>query len=221
MTRLVRVWDVPVRLFHWLLVVLVVLSFVTGKLGGNWLQWHFRSGYCILALVLFRVAWGFVGSETARFRNFLGGPARAVVYARSLLRGARMFHAGHNPMGGLMVALMLALLLVQTASGLFADDDAGTTGPLAEKVAESTSKLLTRIHKINVNVILVCVALHVCAALLYLFLKKDNLIRPMFTGTKLAPDDHPDPVFAGPLSAAIVLALSAAFVAWLILDFAR
>src|SRR5512134_348932 len=125
MARLVRVWDLPVRLFHWLLVVLVVFSYTTGKLGGNSLQWHFRSGYCILALVLFRIAWGLFGSQTARFSDFIHGPKRVFSYARSLARGASMFHAGHNPMGGLMVVLMLVLLLVQATTGLFVDDDAG------------------------------------------------------------------------------------------------
>ena len=221
MTRLVRVWDLPVRLFHWLLVLLVVISFTTGKLGGNWLEWHFRSGYCILALVLFRIVWGLFGSQTARFSDFIHGPKRVFSYALSLMRGATMFHAGHNPMGGLMVVLMLVLLLVQATTGLFVDDDAGNTGPLSAKVSGATVSLLTTIHRINVDIILVCVALHVCAALFYLLVKKDNLIKPMFTGTKLVPDDHPAPAMSGTLPALIVVALSAAFVAWLVLVYAR
>ena len=168
MPRLARVWDLPVRLFHWLLVLLVVVSFTTGKLGGNWLEWHFRSGYCILALVLFRIVWGLFGSQTARFSDFIHGPKRVVSYALSLMRGATMFHAGHNPMGGLMVVLMLVLLLVQATTGLFVDDDAGNTGPLSAKVSGATVSLLTTIHRTNIDIILVCVALHVCAALFYL-----------------------------------------------------
>jgi cytochrome b len=133
MARVVQVWDLPVRLFHWLLVVLLVVSFTTGKLGGNWLAWHFRSGYCILALVLFRIIWGVAGSQTARFSDFIKGPEGVFTYARSLIRGAGMFHAGHNPMGGLMIVLMLVLLLVQATTGLFVDDDNGTRAPLADK----------------------------------------------------------------------------------------
>jgi len=221
MPRNVQVWDLPVRLFHWLLVVLVVISFTTGKLGGNWMAWHFRSGYCILALVLFRIAWGLFGSQTARFSDFIHGPKRVLTYARSLLKGASMFHAGHNPMGGLMVALMLALLLVQTTTGLFTDDDAGTRAPLADKVSDTVVSQLSTIHRININIILACVALHICAALFYLFVKKDNLIKPMITGHKLVPDDHPAPAIHGPVPALIVVALSAAFVAWLVLVYAR
>jgi cytochrome b len=217
----VRVWDLPVRLFHWLLVLLVVISFTTGKLGGNWLSWHFKSGYCILALVLFRVAWGLFGSQTARLSDFIHGPMRVVEYASSLMRGASMFHTGHNPMGGLMVVLMLALLLVQATTGLFVDDDAGTTGPLSGKVSGAVVSLFTTVHRININILLVCVALHVCAALFYLLVRKDNLIKPMFTGTKMVPDGHPEPTLSGTLPALIVVALSAAFVAWLVLVYAR
>jgi cytochrome b len=221
MARVVRVWDLPVRLFHWLLVVLVTFSFVTGYIGGNALPWHMRSGYCILALVLFRVVWGVVGSRTARFSDFIRAPSHVIGYARSLVKGASMFHAGHNPLGGLMVLLMLVLLLVQATTGLFVDDDAGTRAALADKASDAIVSLFTRIHRINTNVILVCIALHVCAALFYLFVRRDNLIRPMFTGTKLAPDDHVAPALTGPLPALLVLALSAAFVAWLILVYAR
>ncbi|MEO7761679.1 MAG: cytochrome b/b6 domain-containing protein [Casimicrobiaceae bacterium] len=221
MPRLVQVWDLPVRLFHWLLVLLVVISFTTGKLGGSWLAWHFRSGYCILALVLFRIAWGLFGSQTARFSDFIHGPKHVLTYARALLQGGSMFHSGHNPMGGLMVVLMLALLLVQTATGLFADDDAGTRAPLADKVSDAIVSQLTTIHKININIILACVALHICAALFYLWFKRDNLIKPMFTGTKIVPDEHPAPSMSSPLPALLTLAVSAAFVAWLVLVYAR
>ena len=221
MPRLERVWDLPIRLFHWLLVVLVVFSFTTGKLAGDWLPWHFRSGYCILALVLFRIAWGLFGSQTARFSDFIHGPKRVFSYALSLVRGAGMFHAGHNPMGGLMVVLMLVLLLIQAVTGLFVDDDAGTTGPLAGKVSSALVSRLTSLHHFNIDILVVCVALHVFAALFYLLVRKDNLIKPLFTGTKLVPDEHPAPALSGTLPALITLALSAAFVAWLVLVYAR
>jgi len=221
MARAVVVWDLPVRVFHWLLVLLVVISFTTGKLGGNWLTWHFRSGYMILALVLFRIVWGLVGSRTARFSDFMRGPGHIYNYARSLFSGASMFHGGHNPLGGLMVVLMLALLLLQATTGLFVDDDAGTRAPLADKVPDAVVGLLTTVHRININVILGCVALHICAALFYLLVKKDNLIKPMVTGRKVAPDDYVDPAMSGLLPAVLVLAFSAAFVAWLVLVYSR
>ena len=221
MPRVVKVWDLPVRLFHWLLVVLIVVSFTTGKLGGNWLAWHFRSGYCILALVLFRIVWGVAGSQTARFSDFIRGPKGVFTYARSLFGGVSMFHAGHNPMGGLMIVLMLALLLVQATTGLFVDDDAGTRAPLADKASDAIVSLFTTIHRININVILVCVALHVCAALFYLLVRKDNLIVPMITGRKAIPDDQPAPALSGVLPALVIVALTGAFVAWLVLVYPR
>jgi cytochrome b len=221
MARIVRVWDLPVRLFHWLLVLLVAFSLTTGYIGGNALPWHMRSGYCILALVLFRIAWGLFGSQTARFSDFVRGPSHVIGYARSLAKGASMFHAGHNPLGGLMVVLMLLLLLAQATTGLFVDDDAGTRAALADKASDAVVRLFTTVHRVNVNVILACIALHVGAALFYLFVKKDNLIAPLFTGAKLAPDEHPQPALRGPLPALVLLALSAAFVGWLILVYAR
>jgi cytochrome b len=219
--RIVAVWDLPVRLFHWTLVLLVVISFTTGKLGGNWLAWHFRSGYCILALVLFRIVWGLFGSQTARFTDFIRGPRKVYEYGRSLVRGAGMVHAGHNPLGGLMVVLMLALLLVQATTGLYVDDDAGTRAPLADTASEAIVTLFTRIHRININIIVACVVLHVSAALFYLFVRKDNLIGPMITGRKTMPDGHAEPALSGIAPAVILVALAAAFVAWLVLVYPR
>jgi cytochrome b len=221
MTHVVKVWDLPVRLFHWSLVLLIVFSFTTGKLGGNWMEWHLRSGYCILALVLFRIVWGLTGSQTARFSDFIHGPKRVLGYARSLLGGKAPFHAGHNPMGGLMIVLMLILLLVQATTGLFADDEIATRGPLADKVSDAVVSLCSRVHLININVILACVALHVCAALFYLTVKKDNLIKPMFTGIKAIPDDQPAPSLSGHAPAVIIIALAATFVVWLVKFYPR
>src|SRR5689334_4691000 len=122
----VRVWDAPVRLFHWALAILVVFSYVTGKLGHSWMSWHLKSGYAILALLLFRLAWGFAGSATARFPRFVRSPAIALEYGRGLLRGTPARVTGHNPLGGWMVLALLAILLLQAATGLFADDDIAT-----------------------------------------------------------------------------------------------
>src|SRR4029079_16675693 len=129
MTRIVRVWDLPVRLFHWLLVLLVAISLTRGYIGGTALPWHMRSGYCILALVLFRIVWGLMGSQTARFSDFIRGPSHVIGYARSLVKGASMFHAGHNPLGGLMVVLMLLLLLLPATTRFVVDDDGAPPAP--------------------------------------------------------------------------------------------
>ena len=215
-TRMARVWDLPVRLFHWTLVILMVASFTTGKIGGNWLVWHFYSGYLILALVLFRIVWGLIGSDTARFAGFVRGPSHVFAYARSMLGGPPQFHAGHNPLGGLMVVLMLILLLTQATTGLFVDDEIATRGPLADKVADATVALMTRIHRININVLLAAVGLHITAALFYLFVKKDNLIVPMFTGMKTLPPGHPEPALRNGLIALVVAAIALGFVIWLV-----
>jgi cytochrome b len=212
--RALRVWDLPVRLFHWALVVLVIVSVTTAQIGGNAMQYHEWSGFTILTLVLFRLLWGFAGSTYARFGAFLRGPRAALDYARTLLRGTPAFHPAHNPLGGWMIVLLLASLLVQTGTGLFANDDVMLEGPLADHVSKETSDLLTRIHHINFSVLLALVTVHVGAALYYLRAKRENLILPLVTGRKQVPEGLPVPDRrGGPLwLAAALLALSAAIV---------
>jgi cytochrome b len=215
----VPVWDLPVRLFHWVLVALVVFSFVTAQIGGNAMQYHEWSGFTILALVVFRVAWGFAGGTHARFVDFLRGPRAVLAYAGALLRGEPRFFAGHNPLGGWMVVALLACLLVQTGTGLFANDDIMIEGPLAKHLSKETSDLLTGIHHANFAVLATLVSLHVAAALYYLLVKRDNLIRPMFTGRKQPPQgaDAPPATRGSTLLAAALLAVCAGGV-WLLVN---
>lgn len=183
--RDVFVWDVPVRLFHWTMVVLIAVSWITAELGS--MTWHMRSGYAILALVVFRLLWGFFGSRHARFASFVRGPAAVLAYARSIRSGAAVVHPGHNPLGGWSVLALLIVVLVQACTGLFANDDIATEGPMVRYVSAATSSLLTSVHHINFNVLLGLVGLHVAAVLFYLLVKRDNLIVPMFTGRKRLP----------------------------------
>lgn len=184
------VWDLPVRLFHWALVLLVIAQITTATIGGNAMQWHARGGYAILTLVLFRVAWGVFGGTHARFRDFVRGPGAVVRYARSLLRTPPSPHRGHNPLGGWSVLAMLGSLLVQAVSGLFANDDVMMEGPLAKYVSARASEIATLVHEINSAVLLSLIALHVLAVLFYLIGRKDNLIVPMITGRgRLADPD--------------------------------
>src|SRR5437879_2426896 len=134
----VRVWDLPVRLFHWMLVVLLVVSYVSAKAGGDWMQLHFWSGYSILTLVLFRIAWGFLGSTTARFSSFVRGPAAGLAHLREVLGSGRPHETGHNPVGGAMVVVLLLAVLLQAGAGLFsADTDMGTVnGPLSRLIPD-------------------------------------------------------------------------------------
>jgi len=213
-----RVWDLPVRLFHWALVGLIATSWISAEIGGNAMQIHQWSGMSILTLVLFRVLWGFLGSTRARFSDFVRGPRAALRYGRELLRGHAPFFPGHNPLGGWMVLALLASLLLQAGTGLFANDDIMLEGPLAKHISKETSDWLTGIHQVNVIVLLALVGLHVVAALLYLMVRRENLILPMLNGRKpLAHGREFDPPRGGPLwLAGLLLAACAAAVAWVV-----
>ncbi len=214
---MIRIWDLPTRLFHWVLVLLVVFSVVSAKVGGNWLDWHMRSGYCILALVLFRIMWGFAGSHHARFVNFVRPPSAIVAYLRGMRDGSAVAQAGHNPLGALSVVAVLLVLLLQASTGLFANDSIASEGPLARLVSSGTSDLLTRVHKINQYVIFVLIGLHLAAIAYYYFARRENLVVPMFTGDKsdatLVPaiDDTKVRV-----RAAILLAIAAALAGYVV-----
>ena len=190
-TRTVRVWDFPTRLFHWTLVLLMLISWRTGETGGEWLRYHFWSGYAILTLVLFRIVWGVVGGTHARFGNFVRGIPSALHHVRELLRPGPTSDVGHNAVGGWMVVMLLLVLLVQTATGLFADDDIVTTGPLGDLVSSSARARLTTIHKYNFELIQILAGIHILAVLAFLVVKRQNLVGAMITGRKrgLAPTD--------------------------------
>lgn len=180
----ILVWDLPTRLFHWLLVALLTASFVTAKSGGNAMQYHEWSGIMILALLVFRTIWGFVGSQPSRFRDFVKGPTAVWRYAIALVKGNAARYLGHNPLGGWSVLAMLLVLLLQACLGLFANDDIVTEGPLYLWVNKRTSDWLTGIHKLNQYVIMVLAAVHLLAVLYYFFVKHENLLKPMITGIK-------------------------------------
>lgn len=214
----VRVWDLPTRLFHWLLAALAVFSFITGKAGGSWMEWHLRSGYAILALLLFRVAWGFFGSHTSRFATFLRGPRAFAEHAHAVLARRHLPSHGHNPMGGWMIVLMLAALLVQASTGLFADDEIATQGPLAAKVSNAAVERLSELHSWNSWAVLVLAAVHVATIGAYQWLLKDDLVAPMVTGWRPADPRWPAHAFRerAPGWAVALAAASAGFVYWLV-----
>ncbi|MGH8764530.1 MAG: cytochrome b/b6 domain-containing protein [Burkholderiales bacterium] len=210
--NLVRVWDAPVRLFHWLLVLLFAFMFFSGKSGSEWLDWHVRAGYAVFALLLFRVLWGFAGSTHARFGGFLAGPKVCIECLQHLLKRTPLPYAGHNPLGGWMVVVLLLSLLFQVGTGLFANDDLLFEGPLASLVSKATSDRLSGWHVWNFNLLLLLAALHIVAVLYHWLFMKENLIGAMFTGMKRMPAGAAEGVvvrFASSWLALVLLAVAA------------
>ncbi len=211
--RPVLVWDVPTRLFHWLAVVLVAGGYATWRL--NWMDWHVRIGETLLALVLFRLLWGCFGSETARFRNFMASPAAAIRHLRHVLRREADLQAGHNPAGGWMVMLLIALMLGETLSGLYLNNDIADEGPLTQWVPAAIANAISALHSILWDVLLAAVALHLLAIALYAVAKGHNLLLPMLTGRKRLPASVAAPRLAPAALALFLLAVSAAAAALL------
>jgi cytochrome b len=178
----IRLWDLPTRVFHWSLVVAVLTAFVTGQIGGDWIEVHAKAGLAIMGLVVFRLVWGVVGSTHARFQTFVPSPAKIKAYVKGQWQGV-----GHNPLGALSVMALLGLLAVQAGTGLFSNDDIDFTGPLFALIDSSLSNRLTGFHVLLSNLLLGLMALHLVAIVFYIRFKKDNLLKPMVTGWKDVP----------------------------------
>lgn len=183
--RRMKVWDLPVRLFHWAIVVLLFAAWLTQDL--NRMDLHMWIGESILALLLFRLVWGVIGSDTARFTRFLRSPVAALRHLAHLPRREPDLEIGHNAAGGWMVLVMLLVIGVQTATGLFSNDDGDTEGPLRHLISKDQSDWLSHIHYLNFKVIEAIIVLHIVAIVAYAVVKRHNLLRPMVTGTKLMP----------------------------------
>jgi len=179
----VRIWDLPTRVFHWLLVLCVVGLVVSGQLGGSAMQWHFRLGYVVLALLLFRLVWGFVGGRWSRFGVFVRAPGVVLRYLRGQVTPE--MEAGHNPLGAWSVLGLLAVGLVQVGTGLFSDDEIFNSGPLSHLVSSDWVSLSTWVHtEVSKVVLIALVLLHVAAIVYYRVAKRRDLVRSMLTGDK-------------------------------------
>jgi cytochrome b len=211
--EMAQVWDLPTRLFHWLLVALIALQYCSGEFGWPSMQWHYRCGYATLALVVFRILWGLFGSQTSRFGDFVRGPRALLRYLAALRRGGAALRSGHNPLGGWSVVLMLASVALQAASGLFASDDISEDGPLAARVSDATVALMTRIHAWNRYALLVLIGLHLCAIAAYA-LRGTNLVAPMWSGRAQGKLERP--LRFAPAWLALVLVALAAAAVWLL-----
>jgi cytochrome b len=212
------VWDLPLRLFHWLLVLTLGGLWATGEAGFDWMQVHMYLGYFVIGLLLFRIIWGFVGPRHARFSSFVSSPAAIWRYAKGLAAGTMIQTVGHNPLGGIMVIVMLLLVGFQATTGLFATDDIVWTGPYNGAVSSATAETLTSLHHRNFNFILAAVALHIMAIAFYFLVKKQNLVGAMFHGRKLAAHvpDHEAITKSEIVKAVIVIVISAGLVYWML-----
>jgi cytochrome b len=214
MSSKVRVWDLPTRLFHWLLAAAVIGLVITANVGGAAMAWHFRLGYTALSLLLFRLVWGVVGGHWSRFSTFLYSPATLWRYMTG--RGRPEHSLDHNPMGALSVFGMLVFLLLQVATGLFSDDEISAYGPLGKFVSNDTVESATFYHtNVGKFVVLALIATHLIAIAYYVFIKENSLVRPMLSGDKatevLVPPSRDDG--ASRLLALAIYAMCASLVA--------
>ena len=207
-----KLWDAPVRIVHWLLVVLIGFSWWA---SDDHLNWHRWSGYTILGLVVFRIYWGFAGAGAAKFSSFVRGPRETLAYVRTLGERAPSNVPGHNPLGAWSVLAFLLALVVQVTTGLFTVDlDGFESGPLSHLVSYDLGRRFAEIHELSFRVLQALVVLHVAAVLFYLFYKRTDLIRPMITGRRAFPSD---PGLAGAPAWRLVLGvILAAGLAWFV-----
>ncbi|MFM5905989.1 MAG: cytochrome b/b6 domain-containing protein [Novosphingobium sp.] len=212
--RKTRLWDLPVRLVHWSFVVLLPLLWWSAE--EHDVDLHKTLGYVMLALVLFRIIWGFIGSSNARFASFVKGPSAVFGYLRKTFGGENEVHAGHNPAGGWSVVILLLLLATQVGIGLFTQDVDGTaSGPLTYLVSYETADTMRERHELIFNLIILFVIVHLAAIIFYSVVRKDRLVPPMVTGSRDLPESVEAPRIAPLWKAALALAFAAAFAWWI------
>ena len=203
----VRVWDPYVRAFHWLLVIGIAASWISGENG--WMETHYQIGLAVGGLVIFRILWGLVGSRTARFSHFIKGPGAVIAYTKTMFARKPSHAFGHNAGGGLMVLVLLLAVGIQAFSGLFNDDDVLFEGPFYDDVSDSMTHLAGFVHAWLFDILLALIALHILVIAMYAFWKRENLVRAMVTGRALLPKESGEADFASPLRALIVAAIAA------------
>lgn len=204
-------WDIPTRLFHWLIVVCIPLSWWSAE-NENY-ELHEWLGYSVIVLVISRVAWGFVGSRHSRFRDFLVGPRAILAY----LRGLGAASVGHNPLGGWSVIALLSLLLLQAISGLFNSDDVFFTGPLYYGASVALRDAMGLVHELAFDLLLALVSLHILAVLYHQYVRKEPLLQAMVRGRAQGREGEAAPV---PAWRAVPLVLLVALALWGVLQLA-
>lgn len=213
----VRIWDLPTRIFHWVLAATVLCSIVSARVGGSAMEWHFRFGYLALMLLAFRVLWGLVGGRWSRFASFVYAPSTVLRQLRGKAAAAERLDVGHSPTGALSVFALLGLLMVQVTTGLVADDEVVSVGPLNRYVSSAVASQATSWHAdIGQWILIGLLVLHVVAIAYYRVKKRVDLVGPMITGDKALPADTPASADGGRqrLRALVVLALCVALTGW-------
>lgn len=210
-TQGIRVWDVPTRAFHWLLVVLVGFSWWSAE--NREMEWHALSGLTVLGLIVFRLVWGFIGGSTSRFSSFVRSPATVIDYMRGSAGPTR---PGHNPLGGYSVLALIGVLALQVGTGLFATDvDGLDSGPLSFLVSFDAGRAAAEVHEVAFNLLMALVVLHVAAIFFYLYVRRRNLLRPMVTGRDAALAGVDEPLRTAPLwRLALAVALAGGLAWW-------
>ncbi|RPA63911.1 cytochrome B [Shewanella frigidimarina] len=208
----IKVWDFPTRFFHWAMVCLIGGLWWTAEIGE--MQWHQILAYLLMTLITFRLIWGFIGSDTAKFTHFFVAPKKVIAYAKAQPKPSSL---GHNPLGGYMVIVLLGSLVLQLSTGLFATDDIFTEGPLIYLVSSDTAGWLTWLHKTNFNLILALAAVHIIAVLVHVF-KGDNILKAMFSGYKQVTEQVASPTLRSPWMALVIVLAIFAAIWWLLLE---
>lgn len=178
----VKVWDLPTRLFHWCLVLLIIAAWLT--IENRMIEAHEIIGHTLLGLIIFRVIWGIIGSTTSRFSHFIAHPIKSLLYLKASLNLKSPHSTGHNPAGGWMVIGMLLVIAFQVVSGMYANNDLGFSGALSDSVSKSMSDTMTQLHALNFTIIVTLVWVHLVAVFFYVLVKNENLIKAMFNGHK-------------------------------------
>jgi cytochrome b len=217
-SKTIKVWDLPVRIFHWSLVILFIAAYVTNALGTDYFKYHLWCGYAIIVIVGFRITWGLVGTYHAQFINFIRNPVTTIKYAIQSVKNTEKHYAGHNPLGAVMVIVLLLTVLIQAITGLFTNDEILNVGPLYGYITDELSLKLTSLHRHLFYWILAAVVLHVIAVLAHVFFKRDNIIKAMFTGNKPAKglEDEKSIGSSKIWLAIIILVILALVLAWIV-----
>jgi cytochrome b len=181
---MVKIWDLPTRIFHWLLVSLVLFLIYSGSWDDSLMQWHFYSGYLLSGLLLFRILWGVAGTRYARFCSFVLSPFKGFSYLKSVAKGNPEHFYGHNPAGSIMVVMLILLLILQATSGLVTSDEVLWEGPFYASVSEQLASLGAEIHHTVQLILQWLIGLHVLGVIVHSIVSKETLVASMFSGRK-------------------------------------